>query len=128
MNKIPKRIKHFNTNELKCSHCGELNINEKFLDKLESARMIAGIPFKITSGCRCPMHNHNVGGVENSRHLTNTGPDGTCAVDIAARNSIERGVIIRALFLAGIEQIGINIEKNFIHCEDDNGTNMIWVY
>ena len=106
MNEIPNRIKHFTKSELSCHCCGELNINEKFLDKLESARMIAGIPFKITSGCRCRMNNYYSGGGKQSKHLIDIAPDGTEAVDIAAKNDSERGIIARSLFLAGILQIG----------------------
>ena len=127
MNQIPKRIKFFDKSELACHCCGELNINEKFLNKLESARMIAGIPFKITSGCRCRMNNYYSGGGKNSKHLIDTKPDGTEAVDISAKNDSERGVIIRSLFLAGIMQVGINKELNFIHCEDDIRP-ALWLY
>lgn len=127
MNVIPKRIKHFNREELSCKCCGELNINEKFLDKLETARMIAGITFKITSGCRCRMNNYRSGGGKNSKHLVTTDPDGTEAVDIAAVNDSERGVIVRSLFLAGILQVGINKKLNFIHCEDDFSP-ALWLY
>ncbi|MBT6994523.1 MAG: peptidase M15 [Candidatus Cloacimonetes bacterium] len=126
MNKIPKRIKHFKKHELACRCCGMMNISELFLDALENARMIAGIPFVITSGCRCKQHNKTVGGKMNSKHLCSDEIE-TSAIDIRARNDYERGVIVRALFLAGIQQIGVNVDDNFIHCEID--TNWaLWVY
>jgi zinc D-Ala-D-Ala carboxypeptidase len=127
MKEIPKRIKHFKKHELACKCCGEFNINEEFLDKLEMARMIAGIPFDITSGCRCRLHNHAVGGNEHSKHKMNATDDGTCAVDIAARNDSERGIIVRALFLAGINQVGVNLQLKFIHAEVDEGF-ALWIY
>lgn len=129
MKQIPKRIKHFKKQELKCSCCGEFNIDSNFLEKLETARMIAGIPFRITSGCRCVYHNSVVTRKlkSNSLHRTDTKPDGTKAVDIAATNDKQRGKIIRALLRSGIDQIGINTQDNFIHAEDDPGL-AIWIY
>ena len=40
-----------------------------FLHKLDEARTIAGVPFKITSGYRTPEHNAICGGRVGSSHL-----------------------------------------------------------
>ena len=52
-------------------------MNPDFLRKLDKARGIAGIPFRINSGYRTEAHNRKVGGVNDSAHLKGL------AVDIA---------------------------------------------
>ena len=39
-----------------------INMDKTFLQMLDDARGIAGIPFKINSGYRTPEHNKKVGG------------------------------------------------------------------
>ena len=55
-------------------------MNKEFLFKLDEARMLAGTPFKITSGYRTEAHNKKVGGVKGSSHTKG------CAVDIDDRD------------------------------------------
>jgi hypothetical protein len=43
-------------------------MNPDFLLKLDKARGIAGVPFKINSGYRTESHNKKVGGTPNSAH------------------------------------------------------------
>ena len=61
-------MKYFTLDEFDCpSHEGSgVNMDSSFLAKLEEAREIAGIPFRITSGYRTKEHNTYVGGVPNS--------------------------------------------------------------
>jgi len=129
MREIPERITRFTRGELACHCCGEMNISEKFLDKLEKSAIIAGIPFHLTNACRCKAHNAEVTkkATSNSKHRTDTKPDGTEAVDIVAINDSERGIIVHALFEAGLPQVGINIDGKFIHVEEDTGF-ALWVY
>jgi hypothetical protein len=54
-------MQHFNIEEFACHCCGKIAMDEAFLARLEKAREIAGVPFKITSGYRCPKHNAVVG-------------------------------------------------------------------
>ena len=106
--------KHFSDKELSCQcGCG-FNITDKdFLNKLELAREIADIPFKITSGARCNKHNKEVGGVDDSAHTKGL------AVDIAFKDSHACYVILWSLYQAGFKRIGINFAKSFIHCDVD---------
>ena len=98
-----------------------INMDKAFLEKLDSARDIAGIPFKITSGYRSKDHNKKVGGVENSSHLIGV------AADIAVSNNSERGIILSALIKAGFKRVGIG--KTFLHCDtDDSKPNSFWLY
>jgi len=93
-----------------------------FLSKLDNARDIANIPFRITSGYRTASHNKQVGGVPDSAHTKGR------AVDIAATGGRERYVIINALQQAGFNRIGIS--NSFIHVDDDPSKpeQVIWTY
>ena len=119
-------LKYFELSEFDCP-CEEGSgkyMDESFLIKLDRARDIAGIPFKINSGYRCPEHNKKVGGVSNSSH-TNIPCN---ASDIAVKDSQSRFIIINALLQAGFTRIGIG--KNFVHCDTDKLKNqrICWHY
>ncbi len=119
-------IKYFKLSEFDCptdSGSGE-NMCLSFLSKLDDARELAGVSFKITSGYRTPKHNTSVGGVKDSSH-TNI-PCNAC--DISTPDSSTRYKIISSLLKVGINRIGIG--KNFIHCDTDKkkSPNVIWHY
>jgi len=65
-----KISEHFSTEELRCK-CGcNLYIRNKLLiDVLEDIRLHFGVPINVTSSTRCAIHNWNVGGVTNSKHV-----------------------------------------------------------
>ena len=98
------------------------NMDEKFLQMLDNARHIAGVPFKINSGFRTKSHNKKVGGVNNSSHLYGLAADIKCDTDA------ERWAIVNALVQVGFTRIGI--AKTFIHVDtdEDKNSNRIWVY
>ena len=102
-------IKHFSIDEFKCKCCGKALMDRHFLYSLDTARSLAGIPFIIVSGYRCPQHNKSVGGARHSAHM-----DGY-AVDIKVKNSVERFTILSALLRAGFKRIGIY--KSWIHAD-----------
>ena len=121
---------YFISEEFEC-HCGcrlgseRDEIDSDHLERLNMARHYAGIPFKITSGCRCEKHNKDVGGSDNSDHL----PRPQCAgSDIECTSSRERYRIIKALLWAGFNRIGIG--EDFIHAgnREDNPKDVIWIY
>ena len=98
-----------------------VNMDDNFLELLNNAREIAGIPFKITSGYRTENHNKKVGGVSNSSHLNGF------AADIAIGSGQERYIVLNALIKAGFKRLGI--AKTFIHCDTDiSKSNSVWTY
>ena len=115
-------MKYFKLDEFKCPCCGEVHMNEMFLDRLDAARKLAGVPFVITSGYRCPKHNKEVGGVPDSAHVKGF------AADIKCTNSRNRFLIIDALIKTRFNRLGIG--KDFIHvdCDIDKDSNVIWTY
>lgn len=102
------------------------NMDSNFLTKLESAREIAGIPFKITSGYRTKEHNQSLRdkgykASPNSSHLIGV------AADIAVSGGNDRYIILSALIKAGFRRIGV--AKTFIHCDtDESKPNSVWTY
>ena len=62
--------KYFSDDELRChgDGCcdgGVENINPLLLEKLDALREMIGGPIELSCAYRCPIHNEEVGGVEN---------------------------------------------------------------
>ena len=68
---------HFKEAEFACRHCGKLDKYppQKLLDFLEDIRTHFGAPININSGYRCPVHNKDVGGATQSRHMVGDAAD-----------------------------------------------------
>ena len=97
-------------------------MKESFVKKLDKARKIAGIPFKINSGYRTKAHNRKVGGVSNSTHLSGW------AADIRVSSNKARRIILKALIEVGLDR-RIGIGRNFIHVDDDpSKPDSYWTY
>jgi len=94
----------------------------EFLAKLDEARHIAGVPFRINSGYRTEAANKRAGGVSGSSHLTGW------AADIQATTSNRRYLILSALIRVGFRRIGI--ADTFIHVDmdPDKPQNITWLY
>jgi len=99
-----------------------VNMDGEFLTKLDNARAISSIPFKITSGYRTEAHNKAVNGVSDSSHMKGH------AADIAVGSGSDRWTVVNALIRSGFNRIGI--AKTFIHVDDDPSkpSNVIWTY
>ena len=117
-------MKHFNLSEFDSPDFPNsgINMDKKFLLKIDTAREIAGVPFKITSGYRTKEQNEKVGGVIGSSHTKGH------AADVHCNNSVSRFTIVNSLLKAGFNRIGI--ADTFIHVDDDPDkvTNVIWTY
>lgn len=87
------------------------DMNTDTLAMLDEARLIAGVPFVITSAIRCEDHNYREGGRDNSAHLTGH------AVDIEAEGSRNKFHILKGLMAAGFNRLGIYAD--FIHADND---------
>lgn len=114
--------RNFRAYEFQCSCCDREEMDQGFIDKLQIARDIAGIPFRINSGWRCEKHNKEVGGAEKSSHLTGH------AADMQADTLQKRFAIVSALIKAGFGRIGI--DASFIHVDDDaaKSQSVMWLY
>lgn len=69
--------KHFDTSEFVCHCCGRGadKIDPRLIELLEQLRVKANAPIHINCGYRCPKHNAEVGGVQNSQHVLGTAAD-----------------------------------------------------
>ena len=107
------------------------NMNYTFLEKLDQARGLAGIPFKITSGYRTEAYQDDL-----TRRGYKTAKKGTSphlkglAADISVKDSRQRFIVINSLLLAGFTRLGIG--DNFIHVDlstyEGHRQNVIWKY
>lgn len=108
--------------EFDCPCCGMNKMKQGTFNRFAFARELAGVPFVITSGCRCEKHNIEIDGKEDSSHLK-------CeAGDIACAHSWYRWKIVNALKDAGFIRIGIG--KDFIHADTDTNKpqGVLWLY
>lgn len=99
--------------------CCLSDMDEAFMNRLQTARDIAGVPFKINSAYRSPEWEKFKNRSGNSMHCLGR------AVDISCRDSKSRLEILNALLQAGFNGIGIG--RTFIHA-DDRYDRMIWLY
>ncbi len=109
--------KYFKKSEFACKcKCGFNNWDTKdgqrFVRGLDRARGIAGIPFIITSGCRCPLYNESIGSKSTSSHLK-------IAADIRATSSTIKFIIVKALIEVGFTRIFLYHDRNIVHADMD---------
>jgi len=97
-------------------------MDPQLLSMLDVARKVAGVSFVINSDFRTPAENVAAGGKPHSAHLRGL------AVDIACPGSRYRYRILKGLYKAGFERIGLG--KNFIHADIDKDLDeeVCWQY
>lgn len=121
---------YFPDYETECNcGCGENNFSEKTRLRLNKARERAGIPFGLSSACRCKTHNKAEGGKETSSHISDVENQIECeAVDIVVTSSRARFKILHSLIAEGFTRIGIG--KTFIHADTDEtkAPKVSWLY
>ena len=117
-------LKHFKLSEFDSPDAvgSGSKMNPEFLQRLDNARTLAGVPFKINSGFRTKTHNEKVKGVKDSSHCLGF------AADIHANDARSRLLIVSSLLKAGFNRIGI--ANSFIHVDNDpsKDKNCIWLY
>lgn len=100
--------------------CSLNQMNREFMERLDLARRLAGIPFVLNCAYRSSEWDKSKGRSGMSYHCLGR------AVDIRCNDSTNRFKIIYALLNAGFTSIGIY--KRFIHVDDrivDDRT--IWI-
>ena len=116
---------HFDLSEFDCKTLpgsGE-RMDPDFLNQLDRARELSGVPWSINSGFRTKAHNDTLKNASpNSSHIKGL------AVDISARSSAARFAIVKAALQVGITRIGIG--KGFVHLDvdPDKPQGVIWHY
>ena len=117
-----KLSKNFTDEEFWCPCCRKQFMQRVFIEKLQEARNIAEMPFRINSGWRCKEHNRFVGGSKDSSHLCGV------AADISSKSSRTLYVIVASLIESGFTRIGV--ANTFIHvdCDTSKRPNRMWTY
>jgi len=110
---------NFTVEELSCSCCGECNMDNEFMDKLQELRESCGFGFKVTSGYRCEKRNKAVSKKSRGQHSMGL------AVDISLTDRYKR----RKLFDGPLDYFrDIAIGKNFIHLGHGSNKKGLGVY
>lgn len=117
-------LKYFNQSDFdSCSpSCNITDVSSDLLSMLDSARELAGIPFKINSAYRSFTHELNQGRDGKSSHVKGL------AVDISATNSVNRFKIVSALVKSGFNRIGIHDAFIHVDIDKDKSQNVLWLY
>lgn len=118
---MPPEYRYFKPSEVE-------GLNEDFCAKLDQARHLAGIPFKISSGLRSLETNQSIiGASPDSSHIQGL------AVDLVVENSHEVYLIVHAAIAVGITRFGIYVNADnvptHVHLDmaTDRVTEVIWV-
>ena len=118
-------MNYFKDEEFACSHCGEVNMDDDFVERLNLIRHEAGFPFVITSGYRCPEHPIEAKKDKPGAHSTG------CAVDISCDGKMAYKIVELAV-RHGITRVGINQKGSgrFVHLDMASGfpSPRIWSY
>ena len=123
----PSPWDHFTDEELRCRCCGEMHMDQSFMNKLVMFREQMGFPFPVTSAFRCPKHNHEVS------HSGFLGPHTTGkAVDIQVVGEraalLIRGALNNGFMGVGIRQHG-DVHKRIVHLDMmPRPFQQIWTY
>ena len=106
-------VKYFSPDEFACKcGCGTNNPVKELVYMVNSARIYATIPFRLNSAHRCETHNRAIGGLPDSAHLIGK------AIDIDARTSERKFIVVEALIKAGFKRIFIY--GDFVHADIDD--------
>lgn len=113
---------HFSQGEfvLCTPSCKLQDMNYSFMERLEKARSIAGVPFRLNSAFRTRSYELSKGRSGNSLHCLGR------AVDIQCLDSVSRFKIVSSLIAVGFT--GIGVSKSFIHVDDRNGDSLVFLY
>jgi hypothetical protein len=114
-------MRYMKPEEFACNCCGVNGTTQELMNRIDEARGIAGIPFRIHSGWRCDQHNEAIGSTSTVH------PDGVAA-DIHTPDSRSRLKVVDALIQAGFNRIGIG--KDFVHGDlsQDKSSFVMWTY
>jgi zinc D-Ala-D-Ala carboxypeptidase len=116
---------NFSEAEFKCSHCGKVNMNPEFLQKLQMLRTAFAKPMRITSGYRCPDHPIEAKKASSGAHTTG------CAADVAVQGR-DAHDLLRLAFHFRFTGIGVQQKGSgrFIHLDTltESPRPNVWSY
>lgn len=108
--------KNFKVSEFACKHCGGNEIDQRVINMAQAIRDEIGVPIRINSGYRCPVHNANVGGVKSSNHTKGYAADLSCSA-----GALDLFLAIHKLYVLGklpdLDYCIFYPFKNFCHID-----------
>lgn len=117
-------LRYFKEEEFACCvpSCVSTQCRESSLRRLDEARHLAGVPFRLTSCYRSPVWEKSKGRSGNGSHTKGA------AFDVYCDNSVSRYKIVDGAIRAGFTRIGIS--STFIHLDDyeEFVKPVIWLY
>ncbi|SHI79227.1 N-acetylmuramoyl-L-alanine amidase [Anaerovibrio lipolyticus DSM 3074] len=118
--------KYFSKAETECHcGCGGNVINPLLLQTLDQLRDMIGGPLELSCAYRCPAHNREVGGVDNSQHVLGNAAD-VLVPDYGHCNTAEQ--LAWYATEIGFDGIGIYPESGFVHVDVRDGGKSPGVY
>lgn len=96
------------------------DMSPSFMNRLQTARDLAGVPFYVSSAFRSRSYEHKKGRSGLSMHVYGR------AIDLRCSDSSTRYRIVEAAIKAGFNGIGIG--KTFVHLDDRDDNKFIWLY
>lgn len=111
---------NFKAGEFKCKrrNCPWF-VSMDLLCYLQDMRTKAGVPFRINSAYRTPLHNRLISGAKRSKHMSGM------AVDIAIPRGMTNYDLAGLAYTYGIRRIGV--AKSFVHIDIGDGETY-WGY
>lgn len=118
------KSRHFQESEFqRCTPSSSLqDMNQQTMNRFDTARDLAGIPFVINCAYRSSAWDKAKGRTGTGSHTIGR------AIDIRCNTDRNRFIIIAALLKAGFTRIGI--AKTYIHADDSplHSENVAWLY
>ncbi len=115
---------NFTKGEMSCKcGCGLMNMDPDTMEVLQNLRDYLERGVVVNSGSRCQKHNKDMGGGENSRHLTGL------AVDVGISGSVEREEVLGFLYKEEMVR-GKGPANGFVHFDVDQSreVRVCWLY
>ncbi len=106
--------KFYTDDDFACKCCGELpdnGIDSRLIEVLDAMSEVHGEKLELSCAYRCPEHNAEVGGVENSQHVLGTAADVLCPDDITVDELAELAEE------CGADGIGTYYDDEFVHVD-----------
>jgi len=116
---------NFTEDEFRCSHTGECDMDEDFMDALQTLRTMYDRPMTITSGYRHPTHPVEAKKAKPGAHSTGMAADIACDGQAAHE-------ILQIAFEIGFTGIGVKQKGKgrFIHLDmlEEQPRPNVWSY
>ena len=113
--------KNFTISEMQCPCCGKCDMDDEFMDALQSVRTKCNFGFRVNSAYRCQKHNDKVS--KNTRGQHSKG----LAADISMKDRYKRFELLNKAIDNGYFK-DIAIAKTFIHLGKGNVKSGVGVY